>query len=150
LKSRGQFLSGVSLLDWLKDSKGNMVYLLFILLLISPGIYSDQDPDPEKAKFGDELFAIDLVECQPISKRFGWGLGYDNIEVKGKEKHRCLIRLVTVWEADYKVVQCRIKPSLERLAVIKGPLYDVGFKQDVRKYCKLVETGHLRPFQLEP
>lgn len=124
-----------------------MATILLILLSFASGFYSGaqllpQDPDPDKAKFGDELFSIDLVRCEPLSKRIGWGLGYDNVEVKGKEKNRCVIRKITVWEADYTVSECRPKTSLKRLAIIKGPLYDIGFKPAIeRSFCKVVKRG---------
>ena len=133
-----------------------MATILLILLSFASGLYSgaqlsQQDPDPDKAKFGDELFSIDLLKCESISKRFGWGLGYDNIEVKGKQKNRCVIRKVTVWEADYRVSECRPKTSLKRLAVIKGPLYDIGFKPAIqRSFCKIVKSGHQFPGDPDP
>jgi hypothetical protein len=124
-----------------------MATILIILLSFASSFYSgaqlpQQDPDPDRAKLGDELFSIDLVRCEPFSKRIGWGLGYDNVEVKGKEKNRCVIRKVTVWEADYRVSECRPKTSLKRLAIIKGPLFDIGFKPAIeRSFCKVVKSG---------
>ena len=119
-----------------------LIVLFFAPSFYSGAMYSVQDLDPEKASFGDVLFSIDLVKCEPVSKRIGWGLGYDNVEVKGKKKNRCVIRKVTVWEADYRVSECRPKTSLKRLAIIKGPLYDIGFKPAIeRSFCKVVKSG---------
>jgi len=106
-------------------SRRTMASILLIIVFFAPGFYSGakfpyQGQDPDKARPGDELFSIDLLKCQPLSKRFGWGRGYDNIEVKGKERNRCVIRKVTAWEADYTVSECRPKTSLKRLAIIKG------------------------------
>lgn len=120
-----------------------MTNILLILSLIACGLcHAVQDPDPEKAKFGDRLYFIDLVKCQPVSKRYGWGLGYDNIEIKGREKNRCIIQHVKDWEGEYMVSECRVKPSLKRLAIIKGPLAEVALALNYRKYCKVIKTGH--------
>ena len=133
-----------------------MATILLILLSFASGFYSgaqlsQQDPDPNKPKFGDELFSIDLVRCEPLSKRIGWGLGYDSVEVKGKEKKRCVIRTVTAWEADYTVSECRPKTSLKRLAIIKGPLYNIGFKPAIeRSFCRVVKSGHQFPGDADP
>ena len=132
-----------------------MAKFFLILLFFTPSFYSSaiftvQDPDPEKANFGDELFSIDLVRCEPISKRIGWGLGYDNVEVKGKDKNRCVIRRVTDWEADYTVSECRIRTSLKRLAILKGPLLNIGFKPAIERSCKVIKRGHQYPGDPDP
>jgi hypothetical protein len=128
-----------------------MTSILLILSLISSSFYhAVQDPDPEKAKFRDKLYVIDLVKCQPLSKRYGWDLGYDNIEVKGIEQNRCVIRHVTDWEGKYTVSECRVKPSLKRLAIIKGPLAEAALDLDYRKYCKVVKTGRQFPGDPDP
>jgi hypothetical protein len=112
---------------------------------------SHEVSDPNNAEFGDELFSIDLLNCQPLSKRFGWGLGYDNVEVKGKEEDRCVIRKVTAWEGDYTISECRPKTSLERLVIIKGPLFNIGFKPLIEgSLCKVVKSGHQFPGDPEP
>ena len=126
-----------------------LINILFIFLLSSSGIYPIAQ-DHENAKLGDELFVIDLAKCQPVSKRYGWGLGYDNVEVKGIEQNRCVIRHVMDWEAKYTVVECRVKTSLKKLAIIKGPLYEVGFNPGIRKYCKVVKRGYQSPGEPEP
>jgi hypothetical protein len=132
-----------------------MTNIFLILLFFAPGFYSGtqilaQEPDPEKANFGDELFSIDLVRCEPISKKIGWGLGYDKVEVKGKDKKRCIIRRITDWEADYIVTECRIKTSLKRLAIIKGPLFNIGFKPAIEGSCKVIKKGHQFPGDPDP
>ena len=133
-----------------------MVYILLIILVLAPVFYSSpqlphQEPDFANAKFGDELFSIDLLKCQPLSKRFGSGLGYESLQVKGKEKNRCVIRKVQAWEADYTVIECRPKTSLKRLAIIKGPLYDIGFKPSIYKSsCKVVKSGRQLPGDPDP
>jgi hypothetical protein len=130
------------------------IFLIIVFIgpsfLLSPAQFPYQDPDPDKAKFGDELFSIDLLKCQPLSKRFGWGLGYDNVEVKGKEKNRCVIRKVASWEGNYTVSECRPKTSLKRLAIIKGPLYNIGFKPAIERSCKVVKKGHQFPADADP
>jgi ribosomal protein S17 len=127
-----------------------MATIVLILVSFAAGFYpgaqsSQQEADSDQAKVGDELFSIDLVKCEPLSKRIGWGLGYDSVEVKGKEKNRCVIRKVAAWEGDYTVSECRPKTSLKRLAVIKGPLYNIGFKPAIERSCKVVKKGHQFP-----